>query len=314
MDNVNQKDSKSTRLKILIIVLTALLVLSTGGLAARFIYLAYFVPEQTTATVTDNMIGNFWDTESGRSGEEPSTTAAVWNTLVRRVADLIPAKGNLPVVGSNMVYAHTANGKSGPIKVTRTSRTNGTGGSSGNSSASSKILELYKGKPEDNERFEVKNMFPGDVETRYFCVKAHHKKDITLYFKTDIVEQTKNLGDVLHIKVTRIETSEVLYDAPFNEINGKEMSELLKANSDKESIANYRIDVSLDHSVGNEYQAAMLKADFKWYVKEDGGLTPPQTGDTMSIILWIVLAVSSLLLLVLILKKRRKEVERHEQA
>ena len=70
---------------------------------------------------------------------------------------------------------------------------------------------------------------------------------------------------------------------------------------------------SLDTSVGNEYQAARLVADFEWYVEDEGGLTPPQTGDTTNLTLWITLAASSLLLiLLLLLTRRRKEEGQHE--
>lgn len=130
-------------------------------------------------------------------------------------------------------------------------------------------LELYEGKPEDSGRFEVQNMFPGDVETTYFCVKAYHDTDIGLFFRTDITEQTKNLGKMLHIKVTHMETGRVLCDAPFAEIDGMELSEPLKESAADETTAYYRIDVSLDTSAGNGYQAALLKADFAWYVKDE---------------------------------------------
>lgn len=56
--------------------------------------------------------------------------------------------------------------------------------------------------------------------------------------------------------------------------------------------------------------AALLRADFAWYVKDEGGLTPPPTGDTTNMVLWIILAVSALLLLLLAFW-RRKEA-RHE--
>lgn len=135
-------------------------------------------------------------------------------------------------------------------------------------------LELYEGRPGANQRFEVKNMFPGDTETKYFCVKAHHDADLELFFRTKITGQTKNLGDVLHIKVTHLETGKVLCDAPFAEIDSKEFSELLKKKAAGGTTAYYQIDVSLDTSVGNEYQAAELKADFAWYVKDEGGADP----------------------------------------
>ena len=117
---------------------------------------------------------------------------------------------------------------------------------------------------------------------------------------------------MLHIKVTHLESGKELFDGAFSEINGREFSELLKANEEKSTIAYYQVDVSLDTSVGNEYQAARLTADFKWYVKDEGGLTPPQTGDTTNLTLWIILAGSSFLLMLLLLVRRRKEGEQHE--
>lgn len=172
-------------------------------------------------------------------------------------------------------------------------------------------LELYKDKPEDNQRFEVVNMLPGDMVTKYFCIKAYHEKDIDLYFKADITEQTKSLGNVLHIKVTHMESGRVLCEAAFSEVKGKEFAALLKANSEKGTTVYYQIDVSLDTSVGNEYQVARLTADFEWVVKDEGGLTPPQTGDNINPTPWIVLAGSSFLLLLLLLGRRGKEDEQH---
>lgn len=97
-------------------------------------------------------------------------------------------------------------------------------------------------------------MLPGDSVTKYFCVRAYHDADIPLFFRADVTEQTKSLGDVLHIKVTRMDTGEVLCDAPFAEIDGKEFPELLAANAQEETTVYYQIDVSLDTSVGNEYR------------------------------------------------------------
>lgn len=275
-----EKKPASKRLKLIIIILAVLLALSAGGLAARYIYLAYFAPTQTTTVVPDNLIG---DESSSVPTDESSTTDE-----------------------SNPSDA------SGP----ESEQTNTTGNGSASSAAqpseqdkpTAASLELYEGKPGDNQKFEVRNMFPGDTETKYFCVRAYHDKDIELFFKTEVTEQTKALGDVLHIKVTHLETGKVLCDAPFNEIDGKEFSELLKARSDKTTTAYYRVDVSLDTSVGNDYQAALLKADFNWYVKDESGLIPPpQTGDNTNLTLWIILAASSLLMLIFLWKRRKGE-------
>ncbi len=270
-----EKMPASNRLKIVIIILAVLLVLSAGGLAARYLYLQFFAPTQTTVAVPDNLIGD------NSPADESSTPA-----------ESEPLQTSDPGTTEN----------NSTSSVTQ---------STGQDKPTAAKLELYEGKTGDNQRFEVRNMLPGDTETKYFCVKAHHDKDIELFFKTDITEQTKALGEVLHIKVTHLETGKVLCDAPFNEINGAEFSELLKANGDKATTAYYKIDVSLATSVGNEYQAALLKANFNWYVKDEGGLTPsPSTGDNFNLALWIMLAVSSLLLLIF-LWKRRKEDEQN---
>lgn len=277
-----EQPARANRLKIAIIVLAVLLVLSAGGLAARYLYLYFAAPAQTTAEVPDNLIG-----------EEPESSSE----------EIPGASENESPVSSDADGAET------------TDPTNGVGGNENSSLAADKptapVLELYAGRPDANQKFEVGNMLPGDVETRYFCVRAYHEEDITLFFRAEVTEQTKNLGDVLHIKVTHLDAGKVLCDAAFNEIDGEEFSELLTANAQEETTGYYQIDVFLDTSVGNEYQAAMLEADFEWYVKDEGGLVePPQTGDTTNLVLWIVLAVSSLLLMVF-LWKRRKEEEKH---
>lgn len=280
-----QTTPKSARLKIIIIILAVLLVLSAGGLAARYIYLAYFAPTQSTATVPDNLIGE----DSSRPEDNNASSDGSTTSSDSAASDS----------GSGQTAGTDANSSD-------------SGGHAAEDKPQAPKLELYEGKPGDNQKFEVSNLFPGDSVTKYFCIKAHHDKDIDLFFKTDITEQTKNLGNVLHIKVSHPETGKVLCDAPFAEVNEKEFSELLKANSEKATTAYYQIDVSLDTSVGNEYQAALLKADFEWYVKDEGGLTPPQTGDRFPIVMWITLACSSLLLILLLLFGKRRKEARHE--
>lgn len=281
-----QNTNKSSPLKIMIIILAVLLVISAGGLAARYIYLQFFAPAQTTVTVPDNLIG-----EESTGAQETSAESSS--------------------------HSETASPADDEAAVSQTDTAN----DSGESGTSSHVvedkptaakLELYEGKPGDNQRFEVQNMLPGDSITKYYCVKAHHDADLELFFRAEITDQTKNLGDVLHIKVTRMETGKVLCDAPFSEIDGQEFSELLAQNAQGETTAYYQIDVSLDTSVGNEYQAAILQADFQWYVKDEGSLTPPQTGDNTNLTLWMILAASSLLLILLLLfGRRRKEAGQH---
>lgn len=73
MDKQEQTLQKSARLKIVIIILAVLLVLSAGGLAARYIYFTYFAPAQSTVTVPENLIGK--DTQPGETSAPAGSDA-----------------------------------------------------------------------------------------------------------------------------------------------------------------------------------------------------------------------------------------------
>lgn len=176
-------------------------------------------------------------------------------------------------------------------------------------------LELYRRQPQDNEKFVVRDMLPGDSVSQFYAVKVYHDADVELLFTADITEQTKALADVLQLRVTDADSGRVLCEGTFSEIDGQAFARELAANEDEVSTAYYRIDAWLDTAVGNEYQAAMLKADFRWYVEDDGGLTPPPTGVAAQVGLWAAAGAAALtaLLFVLLVVRRRKEA-RHEQA
>ena len=250
---------KLSKTKLAIIILVILLLCSIGGLTARYVYLKYFAPTQGTVTIPNNQIG---DELAGIDEPNPKPDLPTTDTPGTDNSD--PGQ-ETPVVPEQ--------------KVTK--------------------LELYKGHPGDNERFEVHNLFPGDLETKYFCVKTYHHADIRLYFRATVTEETKALGDVLHIKVTHLDTGKVLCDAPFSTIKGEEFSEVLYRNAEEETSSYYRVDVSLDTSVGNEYQAAKLLADFEWFIKDDG--LNPKTGDDITVYPWLILGAGSLILILLLL-------------
>lgn len=264
------------KLKTVIITMAVLLILSAGGLAG--LYHACLVPMQAAAAASDNL------TEKAASPR------------------ICPTLNKLSVFQAGGRPAGTSfTGETAALTASRRADAD---------KPQAAGLTLYQGRPSDNQRFEAGNLFPGDSVTKYFCVKAYHDADVTLFFRADITDETKSLGNVLHIKVTHMETGKVLCDAPFAAINGKEFSELLKQNAQDETTAYYQVDVSLDTSVGNDYQAARLQADFSWYVKDESGLIPPpQTGDGFHPLLLGTLAAASLLMI--FLQKRGKRRERY---
>ena len=119
---------------------------------------------------------------------------------------------------------------------------------------------------------------------------------------------------MLHVVVRHLETDQVLCDAPFSENNGQDFAEILKVNAQNKTIATYQIDVSVSTSVGNEYQGAGLTADFNWYVKDDGGLTPPDTNDNpILVIVLVVFLLAAAGLIILLLVKRKKGGDKHDK-
>ncbi len=175
--------------------------------------------------------------------------------------------------------------------------------------AKATAIEIYKGQASDSERFEVYNMLPGDTEVQYFAVKLSHHADVSVYFNTEVTEQTKNLSDVLHIKVTHLENDKVIYNGSFKDMSQDGYGEIFPTTESTQTVAYYKIEVSLPTSAGNEYQAAGLMADFIWSVRDTAPLDSPQTGDNSNIILYFIIMCCSLVMIIILLFAKRRERE-----
>lgn len=178
------------------------------------------------------------------------------------------------------------------------------------------LLSLYNDQAAQNTAFAVYNMLPGDCLTQYFCVRTYHEVDIPLYFCVENIKDSKNLREVLKLRIVRMDTGAVLCDAPVRDIAGCEFSQTLLKNAANISDVWYSVTAYMDASVGNEYQRARLSVDFKWYCKESestGSLSGiPQTGGLFP--LWLVLGEAGLVLLLLALVWAKKEKQRAKQA
>ena len=171
-------------------------------------------------------------------------------------------------------------------------------------------IELYNKQPEDNTAFTVGNMFPGDAETKYFCVRVSYHDKITVHYRADVRPGYDKLAQVLKIRVKLLTTGETLYDGVISEMPESVTYKLSSKNTTTDELY-YEITAYLDTSVGNDYQNKDLIADFKWWVEETGNLDDsPQTGDTPNILLWAVLATcSGSVMILLLVTRRRKEDE-----
>ena len=168
-------------------------------------------------------------------------------------------------------------------------------------------MEFFAGHTSDNEPFEAVNMLPGDTQTQYFCINVYNKKQVTLFFNTVITEQTKNLADVLTLTVTDADTGEIIASGPFAQIAGQDFSQQIPVSDSGVTTKYYKIEASLDTSVGNEYQAASLHADFNWGINDldDGLVTPPDTADTAILAVTILAAVALAVLIITVMIRKR---------
>ncbi len=169
-------------------------------------------------------------------------------------------------------------------------------------------IELFDRQPGDNTPFNVVNMFPGDIETKYFCVKISHHDTVTVKYNADIRPGYEKLSEVLKCRITLLTEDKVLYDGLMRDMP-QSLDHTISAEQSVESELYYEISVYLETNVGNEYMNKNLVADFTWWVEDDGSLDPPPTGDASSAVLWFCVALVSVALLMFVLVKRRKEVK-----
>jgi hypothetical protein len=132
------------------------------------------------------------------------------------------------------------------------------------------VVRLSYKDPNINQRFNVKNMFPGDEEVKYYCARVQFIDKATLYFDVNVHSGYKKLAEVLEISVYQINDNKLLYEGLIGdvpEIKAIELSGKGKTTTD----VFYKITVSLDTSVGNEYMQKELLADFHWWFEGKSG-------------------------------------------
>ena len=141
------------------------------------------------------------------------------------------------------------------------------------------VLEIYRGNADVNQPFAVSNMFPGDVIPKDYQVKVTHRGPVVVHFRAAVRPGYEKLAEVLKVKV-QIEGQD-RYDGLMRDM--PESLDCTTPNTAKAETTelDYRLTVYLDTSVGNEYQARELVADFEWWVEteESGEDTSEESTD-----------------------------------
>ena len=267
------------KIKIVIIILAILLGLSLLALGGTVIYNKIANNTPATVTVPDNLITPDEDATKPDSSESNSQA---------------------PDSSDTQTPSSSADASSSAVSAQNTTA----------EAKKAATIELYNKQPEENKAFTVGNMFPGDVETKYFRVRVSYHDKITVHYKATVRPGYEKLAEVLKVRVRLLTTGEMLYDGLMRDMPESLTHKLASKKSTTDELY-YEITAYLDTSVGNDYQNKDLIADFKWWVEETGNLDDsPQTGDTSNILLWAVLAAGSLsLIIILHVTRRRKEDE-----
>ena len=268
------------KIKIVIIVLACLLGLSLLALGGTLVYNKLANNPPATMTVPDNLITPDEDTTKPDSSESNSQA---------------------PDSSETQTPSSSADPSSSAVQPTQSTTAE---------VKKAATIELYNKQPEENTPFTVGNMFPGDAEIKYFCVRVSYHDKITVHYKATVRPGYEKLAEVLKVRVKLLSTGEMLYDGLMRDMPESLTYKLASKKSTTGELY-YEITAYLDTSVGNDYQNKDLIADFKWWVEETGNLDDsPKTGDTSNILLWAVLAAGSgSMMILLLVTRRRKEDE-----
>ncbi len=276
---------KRSGIKTVIIVLSVLLAISIALLAGSLIYRSVVSGKPAAVTVPDNII----TTDAEVSPSEAAATDS--------------KKGFVP---KDSTDPSSINASEAPAYRGSSSVGGDVQPSTPDVKRQAAVISLYQKHAEDNQAFQVANMFPGDAETKYYCVKISHSGDVAVHYRAEVRPGYEKLAEVLRCRVFLLTTGETLYDGLMRDMP-ESLIYSVRTDEATESELYYGITAYLDTGVGNEYQNKDLIADFRWWVQDTGNLEPPHTGDNSNIYLGLGLASVSLLIILFLIKKRRKE-------
>jgi len=271
--------NKEKTMRKLIVILSVLLGISVIVLGIVWAYRFFANDEPYQVTIPDNYINK--GSGETESEEDILTEDDLIEDTLPPVKD--PAAGNtvIPNYGAPMAAAPTAETKAS-------------------------ALILHNKNEGDNIPFDVGNMFPGDAETGYYCVKVYYHSEVTVRFRAEVRHGYEKLAEVMNCRVTLLNTDAVLYEGLMRDMP-ESVNHVLYSEESTSTELYYQIVAYLDTSVGNEYQNKDLIADFRWWVEETENLDPPaQTGDAVDYLQYGALTLGSVVALLLLILKRKR--------
>ena len=296
-----EKKQKNDKIKIIIIILAVLLGISSVSLAGMLIYKQFAPSVISSVILPDNIIDSDDEKNNFEAEGQPSTSEEkdIDDKVQSNTASTATTSISISANTSVNTYASTsANVSTNVNTMTNAGRT-------------ATKISLHSKSTEYNVPFNTINMFPGDTETKYFCVQVSYREGVTVRFTADVRSGYEKLAEVLKCKVVLLSADKTLYDGLMKDMP-ESLEHYLYNAEETTSELYYEITAYLDSSVGNEYQNKSLAADFHWWVdvEDEEHLTEaPKTGDETNILLWVSLWGTSLCMLLLLWMKKKKEIQ-----
>ena len=144
-------------------------------------------------------------------------------------------------------------------------------------------VNFYEMHMNYNEKFHLENMFPGDVYSKGYAVTVNHIGPIDVTFKVVADPDTYLLSNALQVKM--IYNDSVIHEGSLQDFT---YVARINSNTERRDVLDYKVQVYLPTSAGNELQEEVCNADFYWTADEVIDETTGETGklvpDTSSLL------------------------------
>lgn len=133
-------------------------------------------------------------------------------------------------------------------------------------------VNFYEMHMNYNEKFHLENMFPGDAYSKGYAVTVNHIGPIDVTFKVVADPDSYLLSNALQVKMIYNDT--VIQEGSLQDFT---YVARINSNTEKRDVLDYKVQVYLPTSAGNELQEQVCNADFYWTADE---VIDEKTGET----------------------------------
>ena len=134
-------------------------------------------------------------------------------------------------------------------------------------------VNFYEMHMNYNEKFHLENMFPGDAYSKGYAVTVNHIGPIDVTFKVVADPDTYLLSNALQVKMIYNDT--VIHEGSLQDFT---YVARINSNTERRDVLDYKVQVYLPTSAGNELQEEVCNADFYWTADEVIDETTGETG------------------------------------